>query len=516
MQKQNRLLRNLFFFLSMTLIAACSPPVQPVSGLVTEAAIQTPAGTSMTVTPALATQTSPPGEKTQTADLPPVASAPTETPVPALPRPRYVLTATLDYAAHHLQVNESIAYTNRSGEPLNNFVLMVEPMYYPGTFQLNTLTWAGGQAVENWRWDGARLSAPFPAPLAPGENIVIELDYELSLPLPQPSAETRPVPFGYTARQVNLVDWYPFIPPYQPGAGWIAHNAGFFGEHLAYENADFEVRFQLSDANPNIVVAASAPAETQAGWRVYRLENARNFVLSASDQYVVREENVDGIRVVGYHFPFHTQAGEAALQTTVESLRLYQQIYGPYGRDLLSVVEADFLDGMEYEGLYFLSNGFYNLYQGTPGEYLVAIAAHETAHQWFYAQLANDQALEPWLDEALCTYSERLFYENLYPEALDWWWTYRVYYYEPRGPVNGSIYNPEGYRAYRDAVYLNGAVFLEELRLLIGDESFYAFLKDYVTQYQRQIVRQNDFFTLLRAYSDQDLQPLLDKFFEGL
>jgi aminopeptidase N len=98
-------------------------------------------------------------------------------------------------------------------------------------------------------------------------------------------------------------------------------------------------------------------------------------------------------------------------------------------------------------------------------------------------RVGNDQAEEPWLDEALATYSERLFYERTYPEALDWWWAYRVNYYEPRGWVDGSIYNPEGYRAYRDAVYLNGATFLEELRQQVGEAAFFAFLQDYTARY---------------------------------
>jgi aminopeptidase N len=178
-------------------------------------------------------------------------------------------------------------------------------------------------------------------------------------------------------------------------------------------------------------------------------------------------------------------------------------------------VEADFLDGMEYDGLYFLSNGFYNLYQGIPGDYLVTIAAHETAHQWFYARVANDQALEPWLDEALCTYSERLYYENLYPDTLPWWWDYRVNYYEPQGAVDGPIYNPAGYRPYRDAIYLNGAVFLEELRKQVGDEAFFAFLKDYVGQMSGKIATRGDFFRILGEHSGVDIAPLLDRFFQG-
>jgi aminopeptidase N len=95
------------------------------------------------------------------------------------------------------------------------------------------------------------------------------------------------------------------------------------------------------------------------------------------------------------------------------------------------VVEAGFADGMEYDGLYFLGREYFAAYDGTPQNYLTALAAHETAHQWWYGLVGNDQALEPWLDEALCTYSELLFYEAVYPDLVDWWWTFRVNRFQP-------------------------------------------------------------------------------------
>jgi aminopeptidase N len=262
-------------------------------------------------------------------------------------------------------------------------------------------------------------------------------------------------------------------------------------------------------------VAASAPAQRIGDAYRYSYDDARNFAISVSPEYQVYTATVGTTSVLSYAFSFHAAAGQAALQTTAEALELYNRLFGPYPRPLLSVVEADFLDGMEYDGLYFLSNGFYNLYQGTPGEYLVAIAAHETAHQWFYARVGNDQALEPWLDEALCTYSERLFYENVHPDALQWWWDYRVKYYQPQGWVDGSIYNPAGYRAYRDAVYLNGAIFLEELRKQVGDEVFFAFLRDYVAQMSDQIATREDFFRILGEHAHTDIVPLLKNYFQG-
>lgn len=431
-----------------------------------------------------------------------------------LPLPHYTLTATLNYSQHFLSVDERISYTNRSSEPILNLRLMVDPLYYPGVFHLTGMSWEAGQAIENYTVETGQFVVPLDAPLLPGESVSLSLSYEMNLPSPIPSAEVRPIPFGYTERQTNLVDWYPFIPPYIAGQGWLAHQAGFFGEHLVYDQADFEVNIRVEDAPPGLVVAASAPERQEGEWHRYEHASARNFAWSASPEYQVFTTTVGDTTINSYAFPYHASAGEAVLSTTAEALSLYNELYEPYPRRLLSVIEADFLDGMEYDGLYFLSNGFYNLYQGTPGEYLITIAAHETAHQWFYASVGNDQAMEPWLDEALCTYQERIFYEHLHPEALDWWWAYRVNYYEPRGWVNGSIYNPEGYRAYRDAVYLNGATFLEELRNQIGDPAFFDFLQDYALQNRGTIATSERFFEILSRHTDQDLSALISKFFK--
>jgi aminopeptidase N len=46
---------------------------------------------------------------------------------------------------------------------------------------------------------------------------------------------------------------------------------------------------------------------------------------------------------------------------------------------------------------------------------------HELSHQWFYGFIGSNHALEPWLDEALATYAELLYYERYHPESVDWW-----------------------------------------------------------------------------------------------
>ncbi|MGB9640826.1 MAG: M1 family metallopeptidase [Anaerolineales bacterium] len=447
--------------------------------------------------------------------------------------PNYNLNVELNYPLHQIAVEETITYTNRTKEPLKDIVLMVEPNRYDGTFHLKNFIVNEKNLSAAPDIQANQMHLALEQPLSPNQKLYLSISYELNLPRPIPNPTTRPVPFGWTERQTNLVDWYPFIPPYVEGEGWLAHQPGYFGEHLVYETSNFDVTIKNrgketlhapttssdnGETQPGqLTIAASAPARQNGNEIHYVLSKARTFAWSVSHDYLVQTQMVGNILVIGYAFPIHAQAAEAALRTTAQSLDLFQKLFAPYPHSTLSVVEADFLDGMEYDGLYFLSNGFYNLYQGNPAEYLVAIAAHETSHQWWFGIIGNDQAEQPWLDESLATYSEKLYYEYTYPEAQTWWWTYRVDFFKPDGFINGSIYSfsnsSSPYESYRNAVYLNGAKFLEDLRKAMGNPAFFNFLKRYVSTYQYKIVTTKDFFNLLKQSSTIDLDPLIKNYF---
>ena len=443
------------------------------------------------------------------------AQPPTPNPLPPHKNTSYTLNVKFNFGLHSLAVDEAIAYTNNSTDTLSELVLMVEPDNYPGAFNLVKFTWADGQTVSNYKLDANILRFPLSQPLGPAQSLMLNLSYELQLPaIPAPADDRRPVPFGYTDHQVNLVDWYPNIPPYVPGVGWLAHKPWFYGEHQVYEMSDFHVAIELVNPPKDLLIAASAAASQNVNTYSYTQNNARNFVWSASPYYKLFTQQVGQITVSSYAFTFDTTAGNAALQYTAQALELFSKLFTPYTHSTLTVVEADFLDGMEYDGLYFLSRGFYNLYGGNPQGYLAAIAAHETAHQWWYAQLMDDQALEPWLDESLATYCEYIFYKNLYPDYLKWWWDYRVDYFNPTGKINLQLYDYTSYLAYRNAVYLNGAHFLDDLRTEIGDDAFYSFLHDYAVTYAGHLVTAADFFNELKKSTPVDISALKAIYFQ--
>jgi hypothetical protein len=88
----------------------------------------------------------------------------------------------LDYAQHILSVEEQIEYTNQSPDYLPDLRLMVDPLYYPGAFELKSLS-RDGQAVEDYQIEGGQIRLPLQVPLSPGER-QLALSYELRLPSP--------------------------------------------------------------------------------------------------------------------------------------------------------------------------------------------------------------------------------------------------------------------------------------------------------------------------------------------
>jgi hypothetical protein len=452
--------------------------------------------------------------------LPSETPTPFPTLTPELERPQYVIDLQMNYSFKVADVNQTITYPNWTGETLTSLILAVEPNLWSGGFNLRSLA-VDDQPITNYRLEALnqRLEIPLPQPLPPSGTVTITMSYGLILPkIPVNSDpnEVRPQIYGYSDRQVNFVNWYPFIVPYISGQGWLLHNPWFYGEHLVYDLADFDVTVTFTDGtNPQIAASGAEAASGSESSRKFELEAGRTFALSISTDYKVATQRVGDVTVYAYYFAFYDEEGEALLQTTVQALQVFSEKFGPYRHKTMTAVQGDFNDGMEFSAFYFISRDYLNLYDGTPQNYLVAIAAHEVAHQWWFEGVANDQGVEPWLDEALATYSERLYYETVYPDLVSWWWGYRYFEFQQAGFVDTQVYDGGGQRPYWDKVYLTGARFFEELRGRVGDEIFFAFLKDYYTRYAGKRATAADFFRVLRENTAADLSDLTAKYFKN-
>jgi hypothetical protein len=352
----------------------------------------------------------------------------------------------------------------------------------------------------------ASLNLTLPAALLSGQFISISLDYLIVLP-------NQASTLGAYGQQINLGDWYPYIPPYQEPGGWVYHQPNGIGESLVYPVAEFELFLSFLNPWKDITIAASTPLAPNNGiW--HGIAVARNITISISPEYRLFEKTSQGIDIKVYLFSYHAQHGQAVLNTIEKAVALYTRLYAPYPHSSLTMVEGIFPDGMEYDGLFFLGSEYFYSYNGSPKSYLITLTAHETAHQWWYGLVGSDPALEPWLDEAQCTYSELLFYENTDPDLVGWWWDFRVNYYNPRGTVNGTIYDYSGFRPYVNSIYLQGARFLHELRLRIGDKEFFASLQEEATNYAGKIINSSNFFEIISHHSQYNWSDMKATYFK--
>jgi hypothetical protein len=479
----------LTFILSSCASFATAPTATPTASLVPTA----------TITPA-----------------PTLTPTPTATLVPVPERAKYTLDTTIDYDAHTAAVDETIVYPNHTGNQLNTLVIAIVPNLWNGSFSLTSIS-INGTPTTTYSIDGQRLDVALSSFTKPDGVLTINIKYSLSLPFAEQEDPnvSRPRIYGYTKRQLNLTNWYPFVVPYINGE-WVLHKPWFYGEHLVYDAADYEVNLKFADPATAPIVATSGAPEQKEGFTRYTITSARAFVISASREYQVASLQVGDVTVSSYYYPLSDYAGQAVLRVTAEALQVFSQRYGAYPHKTLSVVMADFKDSMEYSAFYYHSPLYYEQYDGTAKNYLTYIGAHETAHQWWFEQVGNDQALQPWLDESLATYSERVYYENIHPDFLSAWWAYRVDFFNPQGFIDIPIYDAQGFEPYRISVYLRGAHFLEELRKRIGDEAFFAFLQDYLAQERGKVATSDDFFRILKQHTSTDCSDIVRQYFQNI
>jgi aminopeptidase N len=167
---------------------------------------------------------------------------------------------------------------------------------------------------------------------------------------------------------------------------------------------------------------------------------------------------------------------------------------------------------MEFSGMVFVSQNWFSMYSGQPDSWLTLITAHEVSHQWWYSLVGNDQGNEPYLDEALAVYSESLYMENYYPKLLPWWWNFRVKSYAPQGSVDSKVFDFQNLRLYLNAVYLRGALMLQDIRTTIGDDDFLKWLHDYRTAYAGKIATAVDLWSTLSPADYVKTAPVRSKY----
>lgn len=224
---------------------------------------------------------------------------------------------------------------------------------------------------------------------------------------------------------------------------------------------------------------------------------------------------------------------EDVIKAVTDSLTFYEERFGPYPLDELTVTTANrsFSQGML--GFVTLSDfvlndlGMWNRFFGVPDRRLVV--AHEIAHQWWGNQVGWTSYRDQWISEAMASYSallfarERLGNELSGVDLTEGWQAALTDSLpdgrplESIGPVvlGSRLFSSRSSSAYEAIVYRKGAVVLDMLARTLGEDNFPKILKQIVKVAGNGTISTKDFISLIERIASTDLKEFADEFVFG-
>ncbi|MEG2195722.1 MAG: M1 family metallopeptidase [Peptostreptococcaceae bacterium] len=317
--------------------------------------------------------------------------------------------------------------------------------------------------------------------IKPGEKISIDMKYNVKLP----NSLGR---FGYGENTINVTNWFP-IACVKDDRGWNLKGYETVGDPFYSETSDFYVKMLLPEkykvgCTGNIINEKGDKEKT-----LYEIEakKVRDFAFVLSDKFDVEKDSYKNTIINTYNL--NPKLSKEATKVAKDSIKIFSELFGEYPYDTYSVIASDFyIGGMEYPNLVMIDQSLYTEKNKFLMEYVIA---HETAHQWWYSVVGNDEISEPWLDEALTEYSTLLYFEQKYGKDVCGK-LLKTMELQTKNHFTENIFKPtnqyKNSTEYSLNVYTKGALAFNEVRKQVGDKVFFDTLKEYYTKYMYENV----------------------------
>ena len=188
---------------------------------------------------------------------------------------------------------------------------------------------------------------------------------------------------------------------------------------------------------------------------------------------------------------------------TAKLMAFFNENIGVYPYKQYSVIQGGD-GGMEY-GMCTLITGERSF------ESLVGVTSHELAHTWFQFLMATNEGNHPWMDEGfteyICTMAEvdvmnideQKYFERAYKRYV----RYALSGFEQPQSTHADRY--EYNAAYSTSSYVKGAIFLRQLKYIIGEKAFRKTLHDYFNSWAFKHPTPNDFIRCAEKASGLEL-----------
>ncbi|HOM43918.1 MAG TPA: M1 family metallopeptidase, partial [Bacillota bacterium] len=349
---------------------------------------------------------------------------------------QYIIDAVLDTSNKELTAEQQVIYVNNDDVELSELYFHIyanafrkqetAPFLFddfsraysrgfkPGYTEIEAIELSKGQSRNTLEYSlqgvgETILRIKLPEPLKPKNSVNLRFKYKVIIP---PAGER----FGYGDANINMGNWYPVAAVYDD-EGWNLDKYYSIGDPFYSDVSDYIVSIKAPE---EYVIAASgslAEERIEGGYKNWKFHgtNMRDFAFVASNNFRVAEDRVGNTVVKSYYYKDHEKRGKEALDIGKRSIEVFNSAYGEYPYPTYSIVETEFPSGMEYPGLVYISTKYYD--SDSCADIFMYTTVHETAHQWWYGVVGNDQIDEAWLDEGFATYSEGIFTEMEYGEG---------------------------------------------------------------------------------------------------
>jgi hypothetical protein len=359
-------------------------------------------------------------------------------------------------------------------------------------------------------------------PLSPNDSLKLGFYFYVKIPI----FFSR---LGHKKSHYEISQWYPKMVVYDD-RGWHPDGYRAIGEFYG----EFG-RFDVSVTVPrNMVVGAtgklveSKTIEDGDLKLRYISENIHDFAFVCDPNYVVKEENYDGVNIRILYFENNGKLWRKAIDYSKDALRYYGMWYGKYPYKTLTVAQGylGMGGGMEYPNLVIISippDRYTNFFE--------TAVMHEVGHQWFYGMLGSNEMDETWLDEGINSFSEIRYMEEKYgsyekllrlPFPLDFlspindrYYHYFLYYiashYEEKSVLTPAYEFVEDPVSYAGIAYSKAAFVVDMLKEYVGEEKFNKIMKTYVERFRYKHPHTEDFIQIVNEVTGEDMNWFFDQ-----
>ncbi len=451
-----------------------------------------------------------------------ITPAPTPTPVSEKEVPYYHVDVVVDPDQLRMTGQETITYTNTTGELLKEIVLRLyanlpfgfeelekDPergSLYTNRIQLRDVKMDGQPVEVVLSGHNSIATLRLEEPLAIGQSASIDLSFTL-----QGISTLNYVGLGSVWSEDSL---FPMLAVYDQN-GW-RRDITSTPDIVYSQSARFDYSVTLPPDWQIVATGEQVAQETLGSGQIrysYQTGLVRDVSISLSQQFEILQRTVGDTTL--YLALANPEPDAEFLMDTAESVfTFYENLFGEYPFASLKMVAWRSVrsSGKEYPALVYFG---YNISEGTK---MQEVIAHEIAHQWWYSTVGNDIFNEAWLDEGFAEYSALLYLRETQGEEV-----FQDYLKEFQNSaaladaetdgkfkVGSSVEELSATHYYTNFVYAKGALFLHTLCTQMGEEAFFDGLRAYYRQYQFGVADRQGFLEVMQRFSPLDLRPLFD------